>query len=123
GAGRQDTDHSAAHAMLRVRAPGATSIPRSRALTRTRGVILQASYRVVTQPGGRRAPVVHLYGRLEDGGAFLVRDDRQQPHFFIRAGEIAQARNRGASEPLPTAKRDFTGGPVAQINVSVPSDV
>ena len=50
-----------------------------------RGVILQATYRVLSQPDGRRAPVVHLYGRLESGETFLVRDDRQLPHFFIRS--------------------------------------
>ena len=51
-----------------------------------RGFILQASYRVVSDSGGRRIPVVHLYGRLEDGGTFLVRDGRQHPGFYIQIG-------------------------------------
>jgi DNA polymerase-2 len=92
-------------------------------LIKTRGVILQASYRVVTQPGGRRAPVVHLYGRLEDGGTFLVRDDRQQPHFYIRAIDAARALNAGANEPRPTAKHAFDGSPVSLIGVAIPADV
>ena len=51
---------------------------------KAQGVILQASYRIVTGSGGRRSPVVYIYGRLEDGATFLVRDFRQRPHFFIR---------------------------------------
>jgi DNA polymerase-2 len=92
-------------------------------LIKTRGVILQASYRVVTQPGGRRVPVVHLYGRLEDGGTFLVRDDRQQPHFYIRAADAARALNAGANEPRPTVKHAFDGSPVSLIEVAIPADV
>ena len=37
----------------------------------TRGFILQPTYRIES---GR--PVVHLFGRLEQGEPFLVRDDR-----------------------------------------------
>jgi DNA polymerase-2 len=92
-------------------------------LIKTRGVILQASYRVVTQPGGRRVPVVHLYGRLEDGGTFLVRDDRQQPHFYIRAADAARAVNAGANEPRPTVKHAFDGSSVSLIEVAIPADV
>jgi len=52
-----------------------------------RGFVLQSSYRVVSRPNGQRIPVIHIYGRLESGGTFLVRDDRQRPHFFIRAAD------------------------------------
>ena len=45
-----------------------------------RGFILEPTYRV---EAGR--PVVQLYGRLEDGRTFLVRDDRQTPHFYVDA--------------------------------------
>jgi DNA polymerase-2 len=92
-------------------------------MTSARGVILQASYRIVTQPGGRRVPVVHLYGRLEDGRTFLVRDDRQQPHFYVRTADAARAQVAGGYEPKPTAKRDFSGSPVSQVVVDIPSDV
>src|SRR5262249_4441888 len=89
----------------------------------TRGVILQASYRIVMQSGARRIPVVHLYGRLEDGGTFLVRDDRQQPHFYVHSSNAARARQLGASEPKATDKRDFAGAPVSRIDVGIPADV
>src|ERR1700676_1511235 len=92
-------------------------------LIKSRGVILQASYRIVTQPGGRRVPVVHLYGRLEDGRTFLVRDDRQQPHFYVLSAARARAWSAGGNEPKPTAKRDFSGSPVSQVVVGIPSDV
>ena len=86
-------------------------------------MILQASYRVVSQPGGRRAPVVHLYGRLTDGRTFLARDDRQKPHFYIHTADAERAHQAGATVPHPTAKHDFAGSPVARIDVEVPSDV
>ena len=63
---------------------------------KVRGFILQASYRVASGADGRRVPVVHLYGRLETGGTFLVRDDRQRPHFYIRAADAERARALGA---------------------------
>ncbi|BAU49353.1 DNA polymerase II [Sulfurifustis variabilis] len=90
---------------------------------KVRGFILQASYRVVTEPDGRRVPVVHLYGRLEDGGTFLVRDDRQRPHFYIRADQAAAARAVGAPEPEPSDKRTFGGLPVCRVAVETPPDV
>jgi DNA polymerase-2 len=87
-----------------------------------RGFIFQASYRVVTGPTGARAPVVYLYGRLEDGGTFLVRDDRQRPHFYVHAADGERARSLGAA-PLRSAKRTFGGAPVARVEVDAPSDV
>ncbi|HWM67321.1 MAG TPA: DNA polymerase II [Steroidobacteraceae bacterium] len=85
------------------------------------GVILQASYRIVTRQGGRRVPVVHLYGRLEDSRTFLVRDDRQQPHFYVHTADAA--RVHGAEGPAPTSKCDFSGAPVSRVGVTIPSDV
>ena len=84
-----------------------------------RGFILQASYRV----NNRRAPVVHLYGRLENGDTFLVRDGRQRPGFYIPAVAAERARMLGAPDPQPTGKRSFAGSPVARIDMQVPSDV
>jgi DNA polymerase II len=88
-----------------------------------RGFILQASYRVVSEPNGRRIPVVHLYGRLEDGGTFLVRDGRQHPGFYIPAATAERARVLGAPDPKPTDKRTFDGTPVRRIELPTPSDV
>ena len=88
-----------------------------------RGFITQASYRVVTDADGRRRPVVHVYGRLEDGASFLVRDDRQRPHFYIRADDLERARAVGAPEGLAVDKRSFDGAAVRRIEVEVPGDV
>ena len=88
-----------------------------------RGFILQASYRVQTQADAHRVPVVHLYGRLEDGGTFLVRDFRQRPHFFIRADAATAAQALGAPTPQSTDKRNFAGVAVARIDVDTPTDV
>jgi DNA polymerase-2 len=88
-----------------------------------RGFILQASYRIVTQPNGARLPVIHLYGRLEDGGTFLVRDHRQRPHFYVRSADAQRAGALGAPEPRATHKRTFAGEPVSRIDAAVPGDV
>jgi DNA polymerase-2 len=89
----------------------------------TLGFILQASYRVTPVPGGGRKPVVHLYGRLADGGTFLIRDDRQRPEFYIRARDAAQARMLGATSQQPVDKRTFDGAPVVQVTTSIPGEV
>src|SRR5215470_5117531 len=91
-------------------------------MTVARGFILQATYRVVTGREGERHPVVQLYGRLEDGATFLVRDDRQRPHFFVRADDAARAAELGA-RPRPTAKRTFEGASVDRVEVEAPPDV
>jgi DNA polymerase-2 len=92
-------------------------------MTRTRGFILQASYRIQADERGLRRPVVHLYGRLESEQTFLVRDDRQRPRFFIRCADADRARALRLPEPLPTDLRDFTGMPVCAIEVPTPADV
>jgi DNA polymerase II len=92
-------------------------------VTTVRGFILQASYRVVSAPSGGRAPIVHLYGQLENGGTFLVRDDRQRPHFYIRVADAERARALRSPEPKPIDKRAFDGAPVSRIDVEVPPDV
>ena len=89
----------------------------------TRGFILQASYRVTTTPGGGRVPVVHLYGRLADGGTFLVRDDRQRPHFYIRASDSQRGASLGAARQVPIEKRTFDGEPVVRVETAIPADV
>src|SRR2546425_251520 len=87
------------------------------------GFILQASYRVDSERDGRRLPVVHLYGRLEDGATFVVRDDRQRPHFYIRADDAGRARALGMPEPQATDKRTFDGALVCRLEVEAPPDV
>jgi DNA polymerase-2 len=91
-------------------------------MSSVRGFILQASYRVVDGREGDRHAVVHLYGRLDDGRTFLVRDDRQRPHFYIRTEAAERARGLGA-RVLASAKRAFDGAPVSRVEVAAPPDV
>ncbi len=82
-----------------------------------RGFILQPTYRIED-----RLPVIHLYGRLENGEAFLVRETRQAPHFFVRAADAAGARRRGAGRQRTTDLRTFRGEPVVRVEVDTPRE-
>jgi len=82
-----------------------------------RGFILQPTYRV---EDGRA--VVHLYGTLEDGGPFLVRDRRTVPHFYVERARAPEARGLGADRQSPTNQVTLTGAPVVAIEVPTPSD-
>ncbi len=101
---------------MRVLEPDFT--PAHNGAMRVRGLILQASYRI---HGG--VPVVHLYGRLESGETFLVRDHRQRPHFYIGAADAARARTVASVEPIPTDRSNFAGAAVSRIETAVPGDV
>lgn len=90
---------------------------------KTRGFILQASYRLVSERNGQRIPAVYLYGRLEDGGTFLVRDFRQRPHFYVRETDAQRAHMLGSPPPQPCGKRTFDGAPVCRIDMDAPPDV
>ena len=82
-----------------------------------RGFILQATYRIES-----RRPVVHLFGRLENGDPFLVRDDREIPHFYIAARHLARARQLDVQSPIPSRFRAMDGSPLVRVNLRVPSD-
>jgi DNA polymerase-2 len=88
-----------------------------------RGFILQASYRVSSGSQGQRTPIVHIHGRLEGGDTFLVRDDRQRPHFYIRTSDVERARALRPAEPKPTGKRSFAGAAVSVLETEIPQDV
>jgi len=92
-------------------------------VTKLRGFILQASYRVCPGAAGTRVPVIHLYGRLEDGGTFLVRDNRQRPHFYIRSADVPRAGAFSSLQPTALDKRTFDGAPVSRFDMETPSDV
>ncbi len=84
-----------------------------------RGFIYQASYRI--QAG---VPMVHLFGRLENGETFLIRDRRQSPHFFVRADATHQASPgdwRGA-RLLPSDRVTFAGEATRRVHVPTPPD-
>src|SRR5206468_1528848 len=80
-----------------------------------RGFILHPTYRL---DAGR--PVVHLFGRLEDGRSFLARDRRLIPYFFIRAADAEVARGRGAARQTPVGLRTMRGEEVARVEVDAP---
>ena len=82
-----------------------------------RGFILQPTYRI---EGGR--PVVHLFGTLEGGGSFLVRDPRPVPHFYVAATDAGHARVLGAAAVRSTGKVTLAGEPVARVEVPTPPD-
>ncbi|HEU4403452.1 MAG TPA: 3'-5' exonuclease, partial [Candidatus Polarisedimenticolia bacterium] len=82
-----------------------------------RGFILHPTYRI---EAGRA--VVHLYGRLESGESFLVRDTRLVPHFFIRAVDSEAARAHGAARQSPIDLRTMRGEPVVRVEVTAPPD-
>ncbi len=82
-----------------------------------RGFILQPTYRIES-----RRPVVHLFGRLETGESFLVRDDRQVPHFYIAAEDAERARRLGARTIAASEMITFDGQPAARVELRVPSD-
>ncbi|HEY6641938.1 MAG TPA: DNA polymerase II [Povalibacter sp.] len=90
---------------------------------KVRGFVLQASYRVISRPGGARIPVVYIYGRLEDGGSFLVRDDRPRPHFFIRTADVARTQALRIPQPQPAGRHAFDHAEVSRIEAEVPGDI
>ncbi len=83
-----------------------------------RGFILQPTYRLES---GR--PVVHLYGRLEDGRPFLVREHRQVPHFYVEGKHAERARQVGARLQRASDRATLTGTPVVRIEVATPADI
>src|SRR5688500_18172041 len=82
-----------------------------------RGFVLQPTYR--TEAG---RPVVHLYGRLEDGRPSLVRDTRQVPRFYVAARDAARARTLGAAPLAPEELQTLAGEPVCRVEVPLPAD-
>ena len=84
----------------------------------TRGFILQSTYRI---DSGR--PVVLLYGKLETGASFLVRDTRFVPYFYIRSSDECRARDLGATiAPERPARAALHGGPVVRVPFVLPRD-
>ena len=84
-----------------------------------RGFIFQASYRI--QAG---VPVVYLFGRLENGDTFLVRDRRQSPHFYVRADAVRQASPADwqGGRLAPCDRITFTGEATRRVTVPTPPD-
>ncbi|MCE2392479.1 MAG: DNA polymerase II [Proteobacteria bacterium] len=83
-----------------------------------RGYVLQPTYRV---RGG--SPVVQLWGRLEDGPAFLVEDTRFRPYFFVPESAAGALDGLSGAETSPVELFDLTGEPVVRVEVPLPGDV
>ena len=79
------------------------------------GFILQPTYRVESN-----RPVVHLYGKLASGESFLIRDDRERPHFWIRAADAKRAAGLGARIDEDTRRRTLDRRPVARVAIDTP---
>jgi DNA polymerase-2 len=82
------------------------------------GFLLQPTYRV--RDG---VPVVQLYGRLEDGRAFAIEDDRFRPYFFVRAADADLLRGDSRAEIAASDLRDFSGAPLVRVTAPVPAAV
>jgi len=84
-----------------------------------RGFILQSTYRIEAAK-----PVVLIYGKLESGGSFLIRDTRQVPCFHVRRADADRARALGAvilEEESPTTT--LRGDSVIRVEVREPREV
>ncbi|MDP9013163.1 MAG: DNA polymerase II [Pseudomonadota bacterium] len=92
-------------------------------MTQLRGFILQTGYRVLSRPNGQRVPVIHIHGRAESGETFLVRDDRQRPHFYIRAADGEHVGSLLGLEPKLSDKRTFAGSAASLIEADTPPEV
>lgn len=82
------------------------------------GFLIQGSFRLLAGQ-----PVLHLYGRLEDGSTFLIRESRERPYFFVRSADAERA-GAVAGGPLslsPTARRTLAGEPVSRLSLPTPS--
>jgi DNA polymerase-2 len=83
-----------------------------------RGFILQSTYRIES---GR--PVVLLYGTLEGGKSFLIRDDRQVPHFYILDADVERARALGAVVRADAGgATSLRGEPATRVDLKRPQD-
>jgi DNA polymerase II len=83
------------------------------------GFLLHPTYRIE-----KGAAVVHLFGKLDTGESFVVRDRRTRPHFFIRAVDAERATAlMGAGIALETTElRSMMGDRVARLCVPTPPD-
>ena len=82
------------------------------------GYILNATY-VTSGPNGRA--IVHLYGRLQDGRPFLVRDGRDPPYFYIEGSDRLRAQAAGARS-VPTEMRTLHGARVHRVELAHPQE-
>lgn len=82
------------------------------------GFILQPSYAIQHD-----RPVIRLFGRLEDGRAFLVEDDRFRPYLFVRRSDSDSIPKLADVEVTDTPLCDFSGDPVVKLTSSRPAEI
>ena len=84
-----------------------------------RGFILQPTYTIE-----RGQPIVELYGVLETGESFLVRDHRERPTFFVEAAQAEAAAALGARLPPGEEKpwHSMEGRLLRRVELSLPAD-
>lgn len=91
--------------------PGSSDLPAA-----VRGFILQPTYRIL-----RGRAVVHLFGVLETGQSFLVRDGRMAPYFYVATDDAERAALLGAETQETTDRVTLDEGrPVTRILVPTP---
>jgi len=83
-----------------------------------RGFLVQWDYRV---EAGR--PVVRLFGRLEGGATFLVRDTRERPRFWVPASARDQLSGLGRARVRSAERRALDGGEALEVEVDLPAEV
>ncbi len=82
-----------------------------------RGFILQPTYHTV-----HGKPVVQLYGKLETGQPFLLRDDRRRPSLYLRQGDLVAASKLGIRAAAADGWQTLEGEPAARVDLAQPSD-
>jgi DNA polymerase II len=90
----------------------------SPAMAALRGMIVHSTYRVREE-----APVVQLFGRLEDGRPFLVEDQRFRPAFFVPRGQEGPLAREADLTLEETELVDLGGRPVLRAVARLPGDV
>lgn len=83
-----------------------------------KGFIVQPTYNVRDNK-----PVVHLFGKLENGDSFLLKQDFQ-PYFFIKEEDVKKAESLLKNFKVEKTKmKVFSGKKAAKITVNIPAEV
>lgn len=82
-----------------------------------RGFLLQTNYRIESDNA-----VLYLYGRLDNGQSFLIRETRQRPHFVIRDKDVGHPALKGI-EIERSEYHTLDGHPAATVLFQTPRDM
>ncbi len=82
-----------------------------------RGFVLQPTYRIESGQ-----PIVCVFGTLESGEPFLIRDNRQTPSFHILQADATRARDMGAQVQPAETRQSMRGEPTVRVDLRTPSD-